>query len=456
MGLDVAQGLQFTAPFYWDRDDETAPGRKRFMERNKGVRADLHHAGAYSAMTHYLKAVQAAGTDAGAGRGGQDEGHADQRLRMKNVRIREDGQVMRPVYAVAGQDAGRVEGQVRLLQDRRARSPPSRPSGRWPKAAATSSRQEVSATVRRRHTRQCTTHRDPHPCPATRDLLGECPVWDARDQSLYWVDSKAPRVRRLHPASGELREWHVPQDIGSIALADSGRLRDGARETASTCSTWTAARLQPLAPVQHPAPRHAPERRPHATARAASSRGSHGASAGTSADGELYRLDGRRPRRACSIAASQSPTAPASAPTGDRLYFADSHGGIVQVCDYDGAERPRGAGAALRRHAAARLGARRRHGGCRRLLWVALVLAGASARFRPDGSLDRAAGAAGALPDLPLLRRAGPGRALRHQHLQHRQPAAQRPSRRRRAGRGPRPGRARPARRRASPTEHPP
>ncbi|MFX9150286.1 ABC transporter substrate-binding protein, partial [Acinetobacter baumannii] len=37
MGLDVAQGLQITDPFYWDMNDETRAWAKRFMERNKGV-----------------------------------------------------------------------------------------------------------------------------------------------------------------------------------------------------------------------------------------------------------------------------------------------------------------------------------------------------------------------------------------------------------------------------------
>ena len=31
----------------------------------------------------------------------------------------------------------------------------------------------------------------------TRDRLGECPLWDTRDQSLYWIDSKGRLVRRL-------------------------------------------------------------------------------------------------------------------------------------------------------------------------------------------------------------------------------------------------------------------
>jgi len=59
---------------------------------------------------------------------------------------------------------------------------------------------------------------------ATRDQLGECPLWDDRSQSLYWIDSHAQLVRRLTPASGTYRQWLLPSAIGSIALCESARL----------------------------------------------------------------------------------------------------------------------------------------------------------------------------------------------------------------------------------------
>ena len=55
-----------------------------------------------------------------------------------------------------------------------------------------------------------------------RDLLGEGPLWDPRDEVLYWVDSNGCRVRRLDPAGGEVRDWPVPERIGSLALRESG------------------------------------------------------------------------------------------------------------------------------------------------------------------------------------------------------------------------------------------
>jgi branched-chain amino acid transport system substrate-binding protein len=100
MGLDVAQGLQITAPFYWDQNDDTRAWTKRFLERNKGVLPTYIMAGNYSATMHYLKAVQAAGTDEGKAVMARMKATPINDFSMKNVRIREDGQTLRPVYIV--------------------------------------------------------------------------------------------------------------------------------------------------------------------------------------------------------------------------------------------------------------------------------------------------------------------------------------------------------------------
>ncbi|HEY3262256.1 MAG TPA: SMP-30/gluconolactonase/LRE family protein [Pseudonocardiaceae bacterium] len=52
--------------------------------------------------------------------------------------------------------------------------------------------------------------------------LGECPVWSAEEQALYWVDIRAPALHRLDPATGETRTWPMPKRIGSFGLRSSG------------------------------------------------------------------------------------------------------------------------------------------------------------------------------------------------------------------------------------------
>jgi branched-chain amino acid transport system substrate-binding protein len=62
LGLQAAQGLVLTEGYYWDLDDKSRAFAKRFMDRT-GRMPNMIHAGTYSAVAQYLKAVQAAGTD---------------------------------------------------------------------------------------------------------------------------------------------------------------------------------------------------------------------------------------------------------------------------------------------------------------------------------------------------------------------------------------------------------
>ena len=62
LGLQTAQGLQLTESFYWDLNDATRAWSKRFGDRMGGRMPTMVHAGVYSAVTHYLKAIKAAGT----------------------------------------------------------------------------------------------------------------------------------------------------------------------------------------------------------------------------------------------------------------------------------------------------------------------------------------------------------------------------------------------------------
>ena len=62
LGLDAAQGINLTEGWYWDQSDENRAFAERF-QKEAGVKPNMIHAGTYSAVTQYLKAVQAAGTD---------------------------------------------------------------------------------------------------------------------------------------------------------------------------------------------------------------------------------------------------------------------------------------------------------------------------------------------------------------------------------------------------------
>ena len=62
LGLETAKGMYLTTSFYWDLNDDTRKWSKRFFEKHQKM-PTMVHAGVYSAVTHYLKAVKAVGTD---------------------------------------------------------------------------------------------------------------------------------------------------------------------------------------------------------------------------------------------------------------------------------------------------------------------------------------------------------------------------------------------------------
>ena len=94
VGLNVAQGLTLTTSFYWDANDETRAWAKRFMERSGGFIPNLITAGTYASVLHYLKAVEAAGTDEGKAVAAKMKEMPVNDFYNKNVQIRADGRVM--------------------------------------------------------------------------------------------------------------------------------------------------------------------------------------------------------------------------------------------------------------------------------------------------------------------------------------------------------------------------
>jgi branched-chain amino acid transport system substrate-binding protein len=62
IGLETAQGLNFTETFYWDMNDKTREFSKKFAARMKnGAPPTMVQAGVYSGVRHYLKALEALG-----------------------------------------------------------------------------------------------------------------------------------------------------------------------------------------------------------------------------------------------------------------------------------------------------------------------------------------------------------------------------------------------------------
>ncbi|HEY6966957.1 MAG TPA: ABC transporter substrate-binding protein [Burkholderiales bacterium] len=93
----ATQGMLLTEAYYWDLNDETRKWARRFFEKMKKM-PNMSQAGVYSSVMHYLKAVQAVGTD--------DTGAVMAKMKStpvndffaKNGRIREDGRMVHDMY----------------------------------------------------------------------------------------------------------------------------------------------------------------------------------------------------------------------------------------------------------------------------------------------------------------------------------------------------------------------
>ena len=99
LGLKAAQGLTLTESFYWDRDDKTRAWSKRFADRHKGHMPSMVQAGVYSAVLHYLKAVQKLKSD-GDGKAvvaKMKEIPTDDPIFGKGT-VRADGRKIHPMY----------------------------------------------------------------------------------------------------------------------------------------------------------------------------------------------------------------------------------------------------------------------------------------------------------------------------------------------------------------------
>jgi branched-chain amino acid transport system substrate-binding protein len=97
LGLQTAQGLELTSAFYWNQNDQTRAWSRRFFTK-VGHMPTMSQAGVYSAIHHYLEAVQALGS--------KDPNKVMAKMRVTpindfmthNGELRIDGRVLRDLY----------------------------------------------------------------------------------------------------------------------------------------------------------------------------------------------------------------------------------------------------------------------------------------------------------------------------------------------------------------------
>ncbi|HYC47752.1 MAG TPA: ABC transporter substrate-binding protein [Burkholderiales bacterium] len=99
LGLDKAQGLLLTEAFYWDVNDQTRGFSRRFAKLHKNAMPTMGQAGVYSAVLHYLKAVEALKGDADGAKvvAKMKELPTDDPVFGKGS-VRQDGRKIHPMY----------------------------------------------------------------------------------------------------------------------------------------------------------------------------------------------------------------------------------------------------------------------------------------------------------------------------------------------------------------------
>jgi branched-chain amino acid transport system substrate-binding protein len=116
LGLQAAQGMVFSQPYYWDYDAPSRAFAARFAKQHKNRPPTAYQASTWGAVTHYLKAIQAAGTDAA--------GPVMEKMRQipindfmtRNGQLRIDGRVIREMFLLRAKKPAESHGEWDLLE----------------------------------------------------------------------------------------------------------------------------------------------------------------------------------------------------------------------------------------------------------------------------------------------------------------------------------------------------
>lgn len=225
--------------------------------------------------------------------------------------------------------------------------------------------------------------------------LGEGPLWDVKEQRLYWIDSTAAEISSCRADGSDIRRYFVPRHIGSMALREQG----GAVVALANGLHFYDFDAQTVKLIADPESDDTEtrfndgkvDRRGRFIAgtmaydfdRYDADRGQR-----SSRSGALYQLDtnGKVTRLDGGISCSNGPC---WSPDNRTFYFTDTYDRQMYAYDYDivtGAVANRRVFASARDMAGTFDGATVDAEG---YVWSALVFGGRILRFAPDGALDR-------------------------------------------------------------------
>lgn len=223
----------------------------------------------------------------------------------------------------------------------------------------------------------------------SRDELGEGPLWDVKEQRLYWIDSHGGAIHRADARGQDRRTWALPEHIGSMCLREGGgavvSLRNGFH-----FFDFESGALTPIADPERD------NRRTRMNDGKVDRQGRFLAGAMDYEEREplagLYRLDPDRTVTQLETGIIVS-NGPCWSPDGGTFYFADSWTRRIWAYRYDTAT-----GSLLSRRIFADFEGHLRgypDGAtvdAEGFVWSAEVYGGRLVRFAPDGTIDRLLG----------------------------------------------------------------
>lgn len=164
-----------------------------------------------------------------------------------------------------------------------------------------------------------------------RDLLGECPLWDERTRTLWWVDIVGLMLKQFLPSTGKILLHPTREPVGSFAFREKGGLVAAMKHGFYFLDPESGAREEIALPeASKPANRFNDGR--------CDRQGRFWAGTMNDAkrqpDGALYRLspEGRCERKRDRVII---PNSLAWSPDGRTMYFADSVRDLIWRFDYD-------------------------------------------------------------------------------------------------------------------------
>ena len=114
----MAQDLLLTTSFYWDMDDETRLWSKQFFAKLNRM-PTMWQAGVYSSVIHYLKAIEATGTDEPLAVATKMREMPIDDFFARHGKLREDGLMVHDLFLAQVKKPDEFEICVGLLQNTR-------------------------------------------------------------------------------------------------------------------------------------------------------------------------------------------------------------------------------------------------------------------------------------------------------------------------------------------------